>query len=605
MTPRQPVPLPADEKVRLEELYRLGILDTAAEERFDRFTQCVADIFEVPTAFISFIDRNRQWVKSCCGIPFTGSERDVAFCSYTILHPELLVIPDATRDPRFADNPLVLEQPHIRFYAGAVLRGPRGHALGTLCLIDTAPREMSDRERNRLLTVARMLEQELLYEFRFQEIRKQAYHDAHYDSKTGLPNANLFLDRVSQTIPLARGSSIGLLVAIMELRTLPDVLSVVGKHLGDNLLRACAERLTTKLSSACTVARWRGDHFALLLPNLKHPEEAMTFSHLLGDAFKEPVQVDSRAFQLDVICGAAIYPDSGLDAETLMASAQTALRQSQQAPHAPCRLHTLEIGRAMSRRLHLEENLREALANHSLSVVYQPIVTISTGIIHAVEVLSRWEGASLGVIPTEEFIRLAEQAGLIMAVDEQAITRAARQLRLWDELGYDRLSMAVNISGKTLLQENFPVWLQAVLEPSGLPPSRVILEITENHLLNDIDLARRNIASGRKSGFRFAIDDFGAGFSSFDYLTKLSVDEIKIDRTFTKEMTERTVDASIAHALINMARDLGIPPVAEGVETYEQVLYLKAYQCKDAQGYYFGRPVSPENLNPALKRQAG
>lgn len=601
----QSAALPADEQARLEELYRLGILDTGAEERFDRITQLVADLFEVPTAFISFIDRNRQWIKSACNPPFVETPRDVAFCAHALVQSDMLIIRDATQDPRFAHNPLVVGPPHIRFYAGAVLRGPGGHALGTLCLVDQTPRNLSEPERKRLLTIAHLVEQELRYEFRFKEIRRQAYRSAHYDAVTALPNANLLLDRVDQAITLARRSACQLLVAVVELPRLSETLTVIDKALGEQLLRACGAQLVLTLNPACTVARWRGESFAVLLPTVTHAHEAAAFLRLVRTAFREPIAVCQQTFQFEVLCGAAMYPDAGLDGETLMAAAQTMVRHSQQTPHAPFTFYTPEAGQRMKRRLGLEARLRATLAQGALDVVYQPIVNIDSGAPSAVEVLARWHDPVLGIVPTEEFIGLAEQSSLIVDIDRFVLERAVRDMAHWDAQTLSLPTVSVNISGRTLLQDDLPQWLQRATAGSRLAPNRIMLEITENFLLADMAVARRNIEGARALGFRFAIDDFGTGFSAFNYLTKLTVDEIKLDRVFIKEMIHRKFDASIARSIIAMTHDLGLPLVAEGVETYEQVVYLRAYNCKEAQGYYFSRPLTSEHLLIALQSPPG
>lgn len=602
MASYQTAPL-LDEKAeteRLEELYRLGILDTAAEERFDRLTQLVADIFDVPTAFISFIERNRQWVKSSCNLTFSETDRDISFCSHTIMQPEMLVIPDAARDPRFAGNPLVTGAPHIRFYAGAVLRGPAHHALGTLCLIDYKPRAMSAREQQRLISFARMVEQELQYEYRFQEIRRQAFRNASYDTATQLPNATLFLERVNQAVTDARRSSQGLMVVVLDLHRLPDALAVLDGDMGARLLHACGERLTGRLNSACTVARWRDEFFAVLLPTLSHASDAEAFLQVLVGAFADPICLDKKSFQFEALAGAAMYPDGGIDADTLLAGAQIALRESQKAQHRHTHIHTLRATEAMTRRLELESSLRLALEHIELTVVYQPVVEIESGAIVGVEAIARWDDPAVGNIPTEEFVRLAEHSALIIEVDSFALRRAACDMRRWDQQTSQRMTLCVNISGRTLLQDRFVQWLQAAIG-ANLEPSRIIVEVTENYLVADLAHARRNIEQAHKLGFRFAIDDFGTGFASFDYLTNLPVDEIKLDRSFVKEMTQHSTRASVALTIINLARDLHLPLIAEGIETYEQLVFLKAYKCTHGQGYYFSRPVSAPHIGRTIR----
>lgn len=598
----RPAMFPGDELARLEELHLLGLLDTGNEARFDRFTTLAADLFDVPIVLFSLIDTNRQWFKSACGLTLSETHRDVSFCAHAILEPQILVIPDARQDMRFATNPLVTGAPHIRFYAGAVLRGPGNKAIGTLCLIDHRPRDFSDAEQRRLLALAKILEGELRHESDIQAARRRAFENAHYDAVTGLPNARLFNDRLEQALAIARRSQGKALVGLVEVGGLVDLRTVLGEDIGDELLRACAERLTNTLSELCTVARWRDETFALLLPTLPLPDAAAAFLELVSKTLTEPFSCHDRTLHFDAVCGAAAYPEAGLEAEELLQHAAIAQREAKQDPHRHWRIYSTEMSDLMTRRVDLEHHLREAVNKDTLTVAYQPIVDLETLEIHRVEALCRWFDPKLGTISPDEFIPVAERSNLILDLDRLVIRKAAQAVLDWERAGLRPLALSVNLSSRTLMHAKLLDWLRETVTDVGLDPTRVILEVTENSLVADLGLARQNIFQCRQLGFNVAIDDFGTGFSSFNYLKSLAIDELKLDRVFVKEMTERRRDASIASTIITLARDLGVSVVAEGVETREQLIYLQAYNCDEGQGYLFGGPLAAEALSARLGR---
>ena len=598
----RPALVPADEPERIEELRMLRLLDTANEARFDRFTKLAADLFGVPVALFNLVDTNRVWFKSARGPALAATPRDVSFCAHAILERQLLVIPDATQDERFAGNPLVTGPPHIRFYAGAVLHGPRGKAIGTLCVIDHQPRAFSDTDQERLLALAAILEEEVRHEGDIQAARQRAFENAHYDVTTGLPNARLFSDRLQQSLSISRRSQGTLLVALAELNDLAELRAVLGKDACDELLRTCAERLSRALSSLCSIARWREETFALLLPTLSHFGSADAFLTLVCSTLAEPMICDGRTLHLDAACGAATYPESGLDADELIQHAAIAVRKTKESPQRRWSLYSDEMSATMVRRVDLEQRLREAVTAGALAVSYQPIVDFGTMEIHRVEALCRWVDPKFGSVDPEEFIQLAERSDLILDIDRQVMHKAVQALIEWERAGLRPLALSVNISSRTLMHADLLEWLRETVINAGLDPARVVLEVTENSLAADLGLARQNIFQCRQLGFNVAIDDFGTGFSSFNYLKSLSIDELKLDRAFVHEMTERRRDASIANTIITLARDLGVPVVAEGIETREQLVYLQAYNCDEGQGFYFDVPLDPGTVVKRLSK---
>ena len=600
-----PAPIPHDEPKRLEDLRLLGLLDTVKEERFDRYTQLVADLFDVPIALITLVDENRQWFKSSCGLAVAETTRDISFCGHAILESRLLVIPDAAADPSFAGNPLVTGEPHIRFYAGAVLRSENGRALGTLCLIDHRARPFSQREQARLLAIAAMVEQEVRHESRLQIERKKAYENAHYDQGTGLPNARLFEDRVEQALMIMRRSPGRLLVALIEFVGWIDIKSALGAAAANELLRAYAERLNAALSDLCTLARWRENTFSLLLPALSRADEEVALTEHVQKVLTQPVTVQGRTISSDIRIGAALYPEAGLSVDELLENARLAAHECTRQTHKSWSIYSPAMGVAMTRRIDLEHYLAEAIRQDRLSVVYQPIIDLDAGRIRGVEALCRWNDPRLGQVDAEEFVGVAEMNdSLITALDRFVLRQSVTQILEWDRAGWRALTLSVNLSSKSLVHPQLIGWLDEAVSERGLDPRRVVLEVTENSLVADIGLARRNTAECRQRGFAVAIDDFGTGFSSFNYLKDLAVDELKLDKVFIKEMAQRRSDASIASTIIALAHKLGLTVVAEGIETAEQLTYLRAYHCDQGQGYYFAAPMSSDAVAARIAAEA-
>ena len=602
----QSAAIPDDERARLEELRLMKLLNTGTEARFDRIINLAADLFDVPIAVFSLVDVNREWFKSAFGLTLTEVEREISFCAHAILEPDLLIIPDATCDPRFAGNPLVTGIPHIRFYAGAIVRGPHGKALGTLCLVDHVAREFSQNERRRLLLLADILQEEARHENATREACRRAAVSAHHDPVTGLPNARLFSDRLDRALGISRHSEEALMVGLVAVKGLVDVRAVLGDAVGNAVLKACADRLRNALSDFCTIARWRQETFALLVPVISHPGEADAFLTLVYETLAEPVAVpgEGRLLQFEPVCGAAVYPDSGLDCSELLRHAALALREADGDGQVHRCVYSGEMNDSMTRRVSLEQRLREAVNTGGLEVAFQPIASMANLEIDRVEALCRWDDPVLGRVSTKEFIDLAERSNLIVDLDRHVIRKAMTAVLEWDQSGAPPLMLSVNLSSRSVMHPDLVEWLQDTRTEIGLDAARITLEITENSLIANMGSAHKNLLRCRELGFRVSIDDFGTGFSSFNYLKRLAVDELKVDRVFVKEITDSKRDASIVRSIASLARDLGIAVVCEGIETYGQLIYLKAHQCDHGQGYYFSPAVKPDALMELLSKNS-
>jgi diguanylate cyclase len=426
-------------------------------------------------------------------------------------------------------------------------------------------------------------------------------HQALHDALTGLPNRALLRDRGERAIAAARryGGNVGLL--LIDLDRFKDINDTLGHHQGDALLCAVAERLASALRQADSVARLGGDEFAVLLPQLLEPDAAMSVAHKLLEALRQPFVVDELVLEVDASIGVAVSADHESDVDTLLQRADVAMYVAKQE-HAGATAYAPELDVNSPRRLALLADLRHAIDEGALSLHYQPKVELASGEVRGVEALVRWNHPELGPIPPIEFVPLAESTALIHPLTTFVLETALRQQREWQDRGYD-LSMAVNLSARSLLDVALPLQVSALLAAHGVEPARLVLEITESTLMTDPARALRVLDALDGLCVRISIDDFGTGYSSLARLKDLPVHELKIDRAFVTSMQTIHSDAVIVRSTIDLARNLGLAVVAEGVEDRSVLNELGDLGCDAAQGYYLSRPVPPAELLVWLDEQ--
>jgi diguanylate cyclase (GGDEF)-like protein len=427
-------------------------------------------------------------------------------------------------------------------------------------------------------------------------------HQALHDALTGLPNRVMLRDRGERAITTARrhGGNVGLL--LIDLDRFKDINDTLGHHQGDALLRAVATRLASVLRASDSVARLGGDEFAVLLPDLRVSDRAAaTVAQKLLDALRQPFMVDELALEVDASIGIAVSTDHQADVDTLLQRADVAMYVAKQT-HAGAVEYASELDVNSTRRLALLADLRRAIEQRTLAVHYQPKVDLASGEVQGVEALVRWDHPQFGPIPPTEFIPLAEGTALIHSLTTLVLETALRQQRDWKAGGHD-LSVAVNLSARSLLDVDFPERVSALLTTHGVNPARLVLEITESTLMTDPARAQRVLRALDALGVRISIDDFGTGYSSLARLKELPVHELKIDRAFVTSMQTIHSDAVIVRSTIDLARNLGLAVVAEGVEDRSVLNELSDLGCDAAQGYYLSRPVPAAEFLTWLEEQ--
>ncbi|NCU65743.1 EAL domain-containing protein [Acidovorax sp. 210-6] len=424
---------------------------------------------------------------------------------------------------------------------------------------------------------------------------------AHFDALTGLPNRSLLADRCQQALGAAQRHGQCVALLFLDLDHFKNINDALGHRVGDALLCAVAQRLSSLLREQDTIARLGGDEFILVLPDTDAVGAAHVAEKLLRAA-DQPFDIDAHELVITPSMGIAMYPQDGKDFDTLSRCADAAMYIAKQGGRNHYRFFTAEMQADSDRSLLLENALRRALERNQLYLHYQPQVCVASGAIVGAEALLRWEHPELGRVSPAEFIPVAESSGMILPMGDWVLQTATRQLREWMDQGY-ALTMAVNVSLVQFRQADFPQRIGQILQDAGLPPHCLELELTEGVAMTDPALAIDTMDRLHQQGVLLSIDDFGTGYSSLNHLKKFKVYKLKIDQSFVRDIADDPDDRGIVSAIISMAQGMDMRTIAEGVETAEQLAFLQDHGCMEVQGYLFGRPMAARDFGALL--QAG
>jgi diguanylate cyclase (GGDEF)-like protein len=435
-----------------------------------------------------------------------------------------------------------------------------------------------------------------------QQTDQRVHYLAHYDVLTGLPNRSQLHERARQMLEQARTSRTPATVMMLDLDHFKDINDSLGHTVGDALLSELALRLTSCLRDGDMVARLGGDEFIFVLRNLGSGEASDVARKVL-DLTGHSYSVGKHELRVSASIGIAVYPDDGQDVETLLQRADAAMYQVKRAGRHDFRFFTAAMQQRAERHLQLVNALRYALEREQMHVVYQPQVSLKTGRIVGAEALLRWRTPELGVVSPAEFIPAAEESGLIIPIGDWVLRQAVRQARIWLEAGLPPLVMAVNLSAAQFRAADLPAKVAQILYEESLPPEYLELELTEGVAVQDPQGAIATMNHLHDRGIRMSIDDFGTGFSSLSHLKKFKVYKLKIDQSFVRDISTDAEDKAIVSAIINMARSLGLTTIAEGVETVEQLDFLREQLCDEMQGYHFSKPLPAPEFETLLSKQ--
>ena len=430
-----------------------------------------------------------------------------------------------------------------------------------------------------------------------ETINFQAYHDL----LTKLPNRALLRDRLSLAISQAKRDGESLAVMFLDLDRFKNINDSLGHMVGDELLQQVSVRLKECIRAGDTLARFGGDEFTLMLPNLHHGrEDASRLADKIIGTLKQPFIIEGHELYVSASIGIALYPQDGTHINGLIEHADVAMYHVKGQGKNGYQFYSNEMNEPYIENLSLDTGIHKALDNDEFKLVYQPQINLSSGEIIGVEALLRWQHPEHGTISPADFIPFAEESGLIVDIGKWVIKAACAELNHWRMDGLPEIRMSINISARQLIEDDIVNDILDTIKGYNIPGQNIELEITENAIMDDMDSVIRKLKELTSHGIAIAIDDFGTGYSSLSYLHKLPIQTLKIDRTFIKESRINKGDNTIINTIVAMARGLNLNVIAEGVETQAQLDYLREIECNEAQGFLFGKPLPPDVISQLL-----
>ncbi|CFU76303.1 putative bifunctional diguanylate cyclase/phosphodiesterase [Pseudomonas aeruginosa] len=418
---------------------------------------------------------------------------------------------------------------------------------------------------------------------------------AHHDSLTGLPNRVLLRERIEQALENGKDRTVAGALLLIDLDHFKHINDSLGHTTGDMLLKEVSKRLQHQLDERCLLSRLGGDEFAILVEN-DDPEAVARLSQRILDGFNAPFDIHCQPIYISASLGVSLYPEDASDVDHLMQHADAALFQAKDSGRNAYAFYTRVLTARARAHVQVESALRHALDHDELRVHYQPVHDLASGRIVGVESLVRWQHPERGLVPPGEFVPVAEECGLIAALDNWVLKRACRQMREWQQRGVELEFVAVNVSSRLFNRGGLEERIANALEESGLEPRYLELEVTESAVMEDFEQSLNLLCRLRILGVNLAIDDFGTGYSSLMRLKRLPVHKLKIDQGFVAGLPGAVDDAAIARAIVALAQSMGLRVVAEGIEHQDQALFLREHGCDFGQGYWYGRPQPAEAL---------
>lgn len=443
--------------------------------------------------------------------------------------------------------------------------------------------------------------------FNFHDMTKRAHleeklqYQAMHDDLTGLPNRILMMARINQAIETSDRNGTIAAIMFIDLDRFKLINDSLSHAVGDELLQVTASRLQASLRAEDTLARLGGDEFVIIFTNISHEDNVIALAQKVKDTFREPFYIAERSVTVTASIGISLYPNNGASANVLLSNADAAMYSAKEAGANNFQFYTIEMNNHSLAKLDRETQLRNALINDELFLNYQPEYDINTGRIVAAEALLRWHHPEKGILLPIDFVPLAEETGLIISIGEWVIRTACKQNKAWFDAGLPPMRVAVNVVSQQLKQKNFVSIVGQILQESGLKPELLEIELTENIIINSLDIIK-TITDLKELGVTIALDDFGTGYTSLGHLNKIPLDRLKIDRSFIENIKTVDDDDVIIRAVIAMAHNLNLEVLAEGVETEQQLNFLKTHHCSEVQGYYYSQPLNAESFRELLDK---
>ncbi|MBF0413845.1 MAG: EAL domain-containing protein [Desulfamplus sp.] len=421
-------------------------------------------------------------------------------------------------------------------------------------------------------------------------------HLAQHDFLTGLPNRALLTERLSQSIRLAHRHNKRVALMFLDMDHFKHINDSMGHLVGDQLLQSAAARLKACVRDTDTICRHGGDEFVILLSEIEHPQDAAQVCETLLTAFTKPHLIGEHEIYISFSIGISIYPDDGMNADAAMQNADTAMYHAKANGRNRYQFFIADMNTQALHRLFVENSLRRALKQGEFLLHYQPQINLVSNALIGAEVLIRWLDPNLGIVSPMQFIAVAEECGLILPIGNWVLREACRQVKEWIDSGLSAVPVAVNISALEFRYKSFLDGIALILQETGLPSEYLTLELTESILMQDADSSTSVLQTLKDMGVKIAVDDFGTGYSSLSYLKRFPIGTLKIDKSFVCDVTTDSDDATIVSAMIGMGRNLNMKVIAEGVETKEQLAFLKSHECQEGQGFHFSHPLPADDF---------
>jgi len=499
---------------------------------------------------------------------------------------------------KFSDSQIVM-QLQAQGYVGTPVLSHDGSVIGVLSVLSRTPINRMERADDVLAIMAARIGAEMERERSQEQLRENKNHLeflAYHDALTELPNRQLFLDRLQQAMSMANRGRHQVAVLFIGLDRFKKINESLGHELGDRLLCKIARRIKDSVRDADTVARFGGDEFALLLTHITTVQNVIWVAEEVRRSLNQEIELEGYKLFITASIGISLYPQDGENAGSLLKSADSALNKAKEQGRDSYYFYTSGINERASELLRLESALRRSVDHNQLVVYYQPQIDLNTNKVIGAEALMRWQHPDQGMIAPVDFIPMAEETGLIIPMGEWILRAACIQNRAWQKAGYEPITISVNLSARQFRQKDLTQMILRILQETGLEARYLNLELTESVLMDDVAAAIATMVELHNLGVQLSIDDFGTGYSSLAYLKRFPIDNLKIDQSFVREVTTDSNDAAIATTILDLARNMNLKVIAEGIEKETQRDFLHSRGCRYGQGFLFCKPISAEKF---------
>ena len=523
---------------------------------------------------------------------------NVGSCGTAIYRRQQVIVTDIQTDPLWHDYRQLASAHGLRSCWSTPIISHNNNIVGTFALYSATVRAPSEAEHQLIQMATRIAG----IAIERCESEQRILHMAHHDALTGLPNRLLLELRLSQAILYARRSNHAVSVVFIDLDNFKLINDSLGHNTGDEILRAVAHRMTDCVRASDTVARLGGDEFVIIMcEQTNNPDDITTVLQKIQESITQTIHVGQTSLQVTCSMGLARFPGDGEDINTLLMNADAAMYRAKEYGRNNYQFYMTEMNAHIRNKLELQESLRNAIERNELQLRYQPQINLNSGKIFGVEALIRWHHPVMGIISPADFIPLAEQTGLIVAIGNWVLKTACQQNKDWQAAGIAPITISVNVSARQFKEQTLINGVKAALKESGLHPHFLELELTESLIMQDLSQSIATMHELNEMGVQLAIDDFGTGYSSLSSLKSFPINRLKIDQSFVRFLCNHEDDDAIVKAVISLGHQLKLNVIAEGVETTQQLDFLRNNECDEIQGYLFSKPVSATDITKMLQ----